>query len=276
MKTLRERMLQEMQFQNYSPRTIATYLSCISRLSKHYNQSPEKIGIDAVKSFLHHSIMGGCSVSFVNQTISAVKLLHEGVLKKKWEPLSIKRPKREKKLPIILSQSEVKSIVEALANIKHRSILILGYSAGLRISEVTNLKVNHIDSKRMQIRVVGAKGKKDRYTILSKSALNLLREYYKVYQPKDWLFTGLNPAKKYSTTSIQRILVKAALKSGVNKKVSYHTLRHCFATHLLEQGTNVQIIQYLLGHSHMSTTSRYLHVQQYRLDQVVSPLDAVL
>jgi len=276
MKTIRERLLQEMQFRNYSPRTVATYLSCLTGLSKHYNESPDKIDLERVKAFLHHSVLNGCSVSFVNQTIGAVKVLHEGVLKRRWEPLSIKRPRREKKLPIILSQQEVKSIVTILPNLKHRSILTLGYSAGLRISEVINLKVNHIDSSRMQIRVVGAKGKKDRYTVLSKSTLDLLRNYYKMYQPKDWLFSGMKPASQYSVSSIRKILKQACEKTRINKKISYHTLRHCFATHLLEQGTSIQIIQQLLGHANIRTTSIYLHVQQYKLDQVISPMDIEL
>ena len=128
----------------------------------------------------------------------------------------------------------------------------------------------------MQIRVVGAKGKKDRYTLLSKSTLDLLRNYYKVYQPKDWLFSGMKPTSQYSTTSIQKIIKRACDKTKINKKISYHTLRHCFATHLLEQGTSIQIIQQLLGHAHISTTSRYLHFQQYRLDQVISPMDVAI
>ena len=276
MKTIRERLLQEMQFRNYSPRTVATYLSCLTGLSKRYNESLDKIDLERVKAFLHHSVLNGCSVSFVNQTIGAVKVLHEGVLKRRWEPLSIKRPRREKKLPIILSQQEVKSIVTILPNLKHRSILTLGYSAGLRISEVINLKVNHIDSSRMQIRVVGAKGKKDRYTVLSISTLDLLRNYYKMYQPKDWLFSGMKPTSQYSVSSIRKILKRACEKTRINKKISYHTLRHCFATHLLEQGTSIQIIQQLLGHANIRTTSIYLHVQQYKLDQVISPMDIEL
>lgn len=276
MKTLRERLLQEMQYRNYSPRTTATYLSCLTKLSKHYNESPDNIDIERVKSFLHHSVINGCSASFVNQTISALKVLHEGVLKREWEPLSIKRPRKEKKLPVILSQQEVQSIVGILVNIKHRALLNIGYSGGLRISEVLNLKVEHIDSKRMQIRIVGAKGKKDRYTLLSKSTLSLLRNYYKAYQPKVWLFYGATTDSPYSATSIGKVLAKACAKANITKPVTYHTLRHCFATHLLEQGTSIQIIQQLLGHTHISTTSTYLHVQQYRFDQVISPMDVTV
>lgn len=275
MKTLRERVLQEMQYRNYSPRTVKTYLSCLVALSKYYNESPDKIDVEKVKRFLHHSILNGCSTSFVNQTISAFKVLQEGVLMKEWNPFCIKRPRREKKLPVILSQEEAKLIVSSLTNIKHRCILAIGYSGGLRISEVINLKVNHIDSKRMQIRIVGAKGQKDRYTVLSKSTLDLLRSYYRVHQPTDWLFYGSDCKTKYSLTSIRKVLLKACAKAKITKTVTYHTLRHCFATHLLEQGTSIQVIQQLLGHANIKTTSKYLHVQQYQIDQVISPFDSI-
>lgn len=275
MKTLREKMLHEMQRRNYSPRTIETYISSIVSLSKHYNKSPDKISLDQVKSYLHHSIMiKGYSTALVNQTISAVKILHKDILKKRWDSLSIIRPKREKRLPVVLSPKEVKAIVNAPVNIKHRAILSLGYSAGLRISEVINLKVEHIDSQRMQIRVVGGKGRKDRNTLLSTSTLELLRGYYKCYHPKHWLIEGHSYGLgQYSTSSIRQVLKRAQIKAGIDKAVTYHTLRHCFATHLLEQGTSLQIIKYLLGHASISTTGVYLHVQQYSLDKVVSPMD---
>jgi len=269
------KMLHEMQRRNYSPRTIASYMSCVSSLSRYYNTSPARISLDQVKSYLHHAIVTkGCSPCFVNQTISAVKILHKDVLGKKWDALSILRPKREKRLPVVLSPQEAKTIVNAPVNIKHRAILTLGYSAGLRISEVINLKVDHIDSQRMQIRVVGGKGRKDRNTLLSKSTLELLRNYYKCYQPKHWLFNGQGPTiTRYSTGSIVKVIKRARIKAGIDKVVTFHTLRHCFATHLLEQGTSLQIIKYLLGHASIRTTGVYLHVQQYSLDKVVSPMD---
>ena len=275
MKTLREKMLHEMQRRNYSPRTIRTYLSCLTSLSKHYNQSPDQISLDQVKTYLHDAVVNkGCSTVLVNQTISAIKILHQDILKKQWDSLSIVRPKKEKRLPVVLSANEVKAILNAPVNIKHKSILTLGYSAGLRIGEVINLKVEHIDSQRMQIRVVGGKGRKDRHTLLSSSTLELLRAYYKRYRPKQWLFEGQGSAMaQYSMTSIRNILKRARTKAGINKAVTYHTLRHCFATHLLEQGTSLHIIQRLLGHAHIGTTSTYLHVQQYSLEKVVSPMD---
>lgn len=277
MKTLQERMLHEMQRRNYSTRTIGSYQSCLKSLSSYYSCPLDEISIDQIKSYLHFYIVErNCSISFINQTISAVKILHHDVLKIGWDTLDIKRPKRPKRLPIVLSKQEALSIVNALDNIKHKAILMVGYSAGLRIGEVINLKAQHIDSKRMQIRIVGGKGKKDRNTILSKTTLAVLRQYYRTYQPKKWLFEGLGATHcQYSTTSISSILHKACFKAGIKKKITFHTLRHSFATHLLEQGTSIYVIQRLLGHSHISTSSMYVHVQQHSLDQVTSPIDTV-
>lgn len=174
---------------------------------------------------------------------------------------------------MVLSPQEAISIVNAPTNIKHKTILHLGYSAGLRVGEVINLKVEDIDSQRMVIRIVLGKGKKDRYSILSSETLLLLRKYYQIYNPSKQMFEGMIPNSKYSAASIRKILLRAQNKVGVTKKITFHTLRHSFATHLLEQGTNLQIIQRLLGHSNISTTNQYLHVRQYTLDKVISPMD---
>jgi site-specific recombinase XerD len=273
MKTLRIQMLQQMQLRNYSPRTIKTYLSCLSSLSKYYGQSPDKISLEKVKGYLHYCITErGASTSVINQTISGIKILYEDVLLQKWNPMVIKRPKREKRLPVILSIDEVKAIIGATVNLKHKAILMIGYSSGLRIGEVIDLRIADIDSKRMQVRVVAGKGKKDRCTLLSASALGLLRKYYTAFRPRVWLFEGYGN-RQYSQSSIRKILKRSCGKSGITKPVVFHSLRHSFATHLLEQGTSVQIIQHLLGHSSPKTTCRYLHVQQYSMDKVVSPID---
>lgn len=273
MNSLRTRYLQEMQRRNYSPRTIETYVSCLKRLSIYYNQSPDTISINQVKEYLHHIIVKDqVSTSLINQTISAVKVLHQGVLGLEWNPIKLIRPRGEKRLPIVLSRQEIQNMLEVTTNLKHKSILTLAYSSGLRMSELLNLEIKDIDSGRMQIRVCLGKGKKDRYTLLSQTTLDLLRVYYKKYQPKHWLFEGLDD-KRYSSTSVQRILKKACFKAGITKHVYLHCLRHSFATHLLEQGVNIQIIQRLLGHSSPRTTCMYLHVQQYSLDNIQSPLD---
>lgn len=273
MSKLRNQLLQEMQYRNYSPRTIESYLSCLTKLSKHFDQCPGKISIDQVKSYLHYYVtQKQASVSFVNQTISIVKLLHVSILKREWDSLTIVRPRREKRLPVVLSREEISQVLSATDNLKHRSILMLAYSSGLRIGEVINLKLHDIDSSRMQVRIIKGKGKKDRYTILSESTLALLRQYYANYRPKIWLFEGPK-FKQYSSSSIQKIFKRSCKKINLNKSVYFHCLRHSFATHLLEQGVNIQILQHLLGHSNPKTTCVYLHVQQYSLDKVTSPLD---
>ena len=273
MSKLRNELLQEMQYRNYSPRTIGSYLSCLSKLSIHFDQCPSKISIDQIKSYLHYYVSKKkASTSFVNQTISVLKLLHVSILKREWDPMTIARPRREKRLPVVLSREEISQMLAATYNLKHRSILMLAYSSGLRIGEVINLKLQDIDSNRMQVRISMGKGKKDRYTILSGSTLKLLRQYYTYYQPRHWLFEG-PMFKQYSTSSIQKIFKRSCKKINLNKAVYFHCLRHSFATHLLEQGVSIQILQHLLGHSNPKTTCVYLHVQQYSLDKVTSPLD---
>jgi integrase/recombinase XerD len=180
---------------------------------------------------------------------------------------------KEKTLPSVLSSEEVIEILKATENIKHRAILMTIYSAGLRISESINLKIRDIDSNRMQIRVEQGKGKVDRYTLLSEKTLLILRQYFKEYRPKVWLFEGLIKGEQYSTRSIQNIFQAAVKKAGITKDVSVHTLRHSFATHLLENGTDLRYIQNLLGHANSKTTEIYTHITTKGFDQIKSPLD---
>lgn len=185
---------------------------------------------------------------------------------------TIDRPRKEKMLPEVLSEEEVVQLLNATENIKHKAILMTIYSAGLRISELINLQIKDIDSKRMQIRVEQAKGKKDRYTLLGKKTLEALRKYVSEYKPKEWLFEGRN-AEKYSATSIKSILRESLVKVGIKKHITVHTLRHSFATHLLEGGTDIRYIQSLLGHSSGKTTEIYTHITTKGFDQIKSPLD---
>ena len=273
MHELQKKLQNEMQLRNYSQRSINTYLACLSRLSDYFNQTLDTITTQQVKDYLHYRVTTHkASVSLVNQTISAYKLLHKDVLGNDYEKINLNRPRREKRLPVILSRDEVNSIIKATKNIKHRAILMVIYSGGLRISEVINLRINDIDSKRMQIRINHAKGHKDRQTILSHKTLKLLREYYSYYRPNYWLFEGWK-GKKYSVSSIQKVFKRSCAKENIEKAVTVHSLRHSFATHLLEQGVSIQIIQRLLGHANAKTTCVYLHVQQYSIDKVLSPID---
>ena len=211
------------------------------------------------------------SVSYQNQCINGIKkfLLFKGI---EVSSLNIERPKKEKQLPAVLTIDEIKAVFNNLTNLKHKTLLSLLYSGGLRIGEALNLKINDIDSKRMVIHIKQAKGKKDRYTLLSHSFLKLLREYYLAYKPKVFLFEGQN-GNKYSNASAQAVLKKSLKNTKITKKVTLHTLRHTFATHLLENGTDIRYIQELLGHSSPKTTMIYTHVTQTSLKNIKNPFD---
>jgi len=268
-------MIQQMQLKGYSERTISTYILCISLLARYYNLSPDLITTDQIRDFIQHCLVERkLSKAWLNQTISALKILYVEVLKREWSRLDIPRPRREKRLPVVLSKDEVKLVLNALRNIKHRSFLMVTYSAGLRVSETRHIRISNIDSSRMLIRIEQSKGNKDRYSVLSPVTLEMLRAYWKIYKPKYWLFEN-KEGKPVPETTAQKIFRNALEKSGVKKKVGIHSLRHSFATHMLEQGVSLPIIQQLLGHKSLKTTSGYLHVQQYSIDAVRSPLDTL-
>jgi site-specific recombinase XerD len=212
------------------------------------------------------------SYGYQNQIINAIKFYYEKVLGRKKEYYNLPRAKRPQKLPTVFSEDEIITLLEQVDNIKHKSILFLIYSAGLRISEAVKMKIADIDSKRNLIHVKGAKGKKDRTTLLSKKLLEMLRDYYKIYKPKEYLFEG-ETGKQYSVSTIQKVFKIALEKSGVKKEATLHTLRHSFATHLLERGTDLRYIQELLGHNSSKTTEIYTHITKKGMDKIVSPLD---
>jgi site-specific recombinase XerD len=275
MKPLREQFIQQMQLKGLSPRTIRNYVECILALALYFNASPDLLTTVQIREYFIYCLeIKKLSKSWMNQTISALKILFVEVLKREWSRLDIPRPRREKKLPLILSREEVLMILNALRNIKHRAILTITYSAGLRVSEARCLKISDIDSARMLVRVEQGKGHKDRYSVLSPITLKLLRVYWKMYRPKHWLFENKDGQPVPESTA-QMIFKNALKKSGVKKKASIHTLRHSFATHMMEQGVSLPIIKDLLGHKSLKTTSGYLHVQQYSIDAVRSPLDTL-
>ena len=275
MSELRNKMIQQMQLKGYSKNTIATYIECLVSLSKHFKTSPDLLSVDQIREYIQYKLTEAkLSKLWMNQTISALKIFFCEVLKRDWDGIDIPRPRREIKLPVVLSKEEVSRIINTPRNLKHKAFLMITYSAGLRLQEACDLKIRHIDSQRMLIRVVQAKGAKDRYTILSPVALNLLREYWKIYKVKEWLFET-KPNQHISSRMAQHIFKDALRKTGINKQVGIHSLRHSFATHLLEQGVSLPIIQQLLGHTSLKTTSIYLHVQQYSVFAVKSPLDTL-
>jgi integrase/recombinase XerD len=276
MSELENKMKFEMELRGYSPKTIKNYLLCVSNFAKHYNMSLELLGENEVRNYLHYSITEKrlCEGT-VNYIHSALRLFYVKILDREWRTEKLKRVKERRKLPVILSQAEVKAILEATENLKHRAALSTIYGAGLRISEAAKLKITDIDSKNMQVIIREGKGKKDRYSLLSQKNLELLREYWKRYKPSDFLFEGKNPSGYISPRTIQKVFYEARDKAGIKKAATVHTLRHSFATHLLEAGTDICYIQRLLGHTSLQTTTIYLHLRRMDLLNIKSPLDTL-
>jgi integrase/recombinase XerD len=258
----------------YSEKTIITYKGLFREFLNYYHAVDlDKIDESMITAFLRYLVMERqVSTSYQNQSINAIKFYYERVLGGKRKVYTVDRPREEKKLPVVLNQDEITNLLNVTGNIKHRAILMMAYSTGLRLGELVNVKLSDIDSGRMQIRVVQAKGKKDRYTLLSVRFLELFNKYIAEYKPKTWCFEGAGGGK-YSTASIQAIMRDSLEKAGIEKKVGIHCLRHSFATHLLENGTDLRYIQILLGHASTKTTEIYTHVTTKGFDQIKSPLD---
>lgn len=265
---------EKLQVLRYSQNTIKTYKQMFQSFLEYFpDKSTDNINKDDILKYQKYLVKEKkVSESYQNQSINAIKFYYEKVLNKKTEYYELERPRRSHKLPVVLSQEEIGEIFSKVENLKHKCILFTIYSAGLRISELINLKISDIDSDRGLINIRGAKGKKDRQTLLSEALLILLRDYYKEYKPKEWLFEG-QKGGQYSVRSIQNILKRASEKAGILKDVSPHILRHSFATHLLEQGTDLRYIQSLLGHNSSKTTEIYTHVSNQSLKKIKSPLD---
>jgi len=268
-----ESLRRELVSRKYSQRTIKAYLYYNEDILRFAKKNPKSISNGDIRNYLFHQVeQRNASASTLNIAINASKFYYGEILKKKFV-YEIKRPKRDKKLPVVLSQNEVLRILSTVSNIKHKVILMLVYSAGLRVSEVVRLKVEDIDTNRKLIHVRGAKGRKDRYTILSDVALETLSLYMKAYQPNNWLFTGAKKTNHLSTRSVGKIFSNACEKAGIKKDVSIHCLRHSFATHLLESGVDLRYVQELLGHQSSKTTEIYTHVSNKNLRAIKSPLD---
>ncbi len=258
----------------YSEHTINVYKTAFTEFINYYSDCEiENISEPMIIDYLRYLVIDRkVSSSYQNQAINSIKFYFERVLGGNRKVYMIERPRGEKTLPVVLNESEISDLLKAAENIKHKAILMTCYSAGLRLSELINIKLKDIDSERMQIRVAQAKGKKDRYSILSPKLLELLRTYFTTYKPKLWLFEG-QTGGQYSTRSIQMIMQEATFKAKIKKKISVHTLRHSFATHLLENGTDLRYIQSLLGHESSKTTEIYTHITTKGFDQIKSPLD---
>jgi integrase/recombinase XerD len=258
----------------YSPNTIRNYCNAFHHLLRLLGDKPvNALQKKHIMSYLLWLMeKQGYSETNVHTSINAIKFYFEQVMKRDKEFYDLPRPKKPFKLPAVLAEEEVSTIIKNIPNIKHRTMIMAGYAAGLRVSEIVNLKITDIDSKRMMIHLKAAKGKKDRMVPLSKKLLETLREYYTEYKPKAFLFEG-QYGEAYSARSVQLILQQAKAKSRVTKKGSVHMLRHSYATHLMEAGTDIRIIQELLGHNSITTTMRYTHVSKKDIGKIESPLD---
>ena len=278
---LRQRMIDDMMLRRLSEKTQIQYVRAVRRFTKFFGQSPELASPEDLRRFQMHLVEAGVSPTTINATITGLRFFFEKTLDRP-EALKKMSPVRApQKLPTVLTSDEVARLLEASPNLKAKAALSVAYGAGLRASEVCHLKVTDIDSDRMILHVEQGKGSRDRNAMLSPALLRLLRAWWREGQrlakmlPGGWLFPGVNPVNPMSTRQLNRFVKLAIKQAGIDKRVSLHTLRHSFATHLLEQKVDIRIIQVLLGHQKLNNTARYAHVATKTLTEVDSPLDAL-
>jgi integrase/recombinase XerD len=270
---LRRRMIEDMTVRNLSPATQRSYVHAVTKFSRFFGRSPDRLDLEDVRAFQVHLVAGGMSWSAFNQTVCALRFFFGVTLGRAGLPERIPHAREPRKLPVVLSADEVVRFLDAVSGLKHRAALTTSYAAGLRVSEVVNLKVTDIDSSRMVIRVEQGKGAKDRYVMLSPQLLGILRSYWRLTRPVRWLFPGRDADHSLHPTVLQGACRSARAAAGLDKRVTMHTLRHSFATHLLESGTDIRIIQALLGHNSLQTTARYTQVTTSTIGQTPSPLE---
>jgi len=274
MTPLREKMIEDLKVRNFSPHTIGAYVRYVARFARHYGKSPYYLGPKEIRKFQIYLINQKASYGTLSQFVSALRFLYGVTLGKSWVIKQLPYPRPPRKLPVILSREQILNFISGIPNIKHRTILTTCYSAGLRVAEASNLRVSDINSTRMVIHVQQGKGKKDRMVPLSVTLLHLLKEYWQVVRPRHWLFpSGTKKDHPITPRSVQRICKRALKAAGIDRGVSIHTLRHSFATHLLEAGTDIRTIQKLLGHRSLQSTQVYTHVAISEVLSTKSPLD---
>lgn len=273
MTPLRAKMIRELELHRKSPRTIGPYVAAVAELAKHYDRSPDTISIEEIREFLHHLItVRKVAYSTCNQKLAGIRFFYRHVLRQ--QDLDLRVPaKRSGRLPEPLSRREIARLLEAADNRKHRVMLMTAYGGGLRVSELVCLKPRDIHSERMLIRVDQGKGRKDRYTLLSPRLLQELRAYWLEFRPQTWLFEGRQPGCHLAVATAQKFFNRAKDRSGIRHGHGIHCLRHSFATHLMEAGVPLPVVQRLMGHTRLTTTSKYLHVTSQHLGRVRSPLE---
>ena len=274
MTPLRQRMIEELSRRNYAERTIKSYIAGVAAFARFHGRSPELLGADEIRKFqLYLRDDKKLSFSSYNTVTCSLRFFYRHVVQKEDVVGIVPFARKERKLPTILSQDEVSAILESIERLQDRVLVTVAYACGLRVSEMATLKVTDIDGKRMLVHVHSGKGKKDRLVPLSASLLELLRAWWKVKRPTEWLFPGMKPGHHVDNRTIQRAVERAAERAGIKKKVTPHILRHCFVTHLLEAGIDLRILQSLLGHTRIGTTFRYHHVSRIDVTATKSPLD---
>lgn len=270
---LRRRMIEDMTVRNLSPATQRSYLHAVSKFSRYFGRSPKRLDLEDVRAFQVHLVSSGISWPALNQTVCALRFFYGVTLGHAEIPERIAYARTPRKLPVVLNADEVVRFLEAVPSLKTRTALTTAYAAGLRASEAVSLKVGDIDSGRMVIRVEHGKGGKDRTVMLSARLLAILRVYWQLARPKEWLFPGRDGTRPIDVQVLHSACRSARTAAGIDKRVTVHTLRHSFATHLLENGTDIRIIQVLLGHNHLSSTARYTKVSNGLIRRTESPLD---
>ena len=278
---LRQRMIEDMRMRKLEPKTRTAYQRAVKKLATFLNRSPDTATVEDLRRFQLYLVDQGTSPMTINATISGLKFFFDVTLGRSELMARMQTVREPQRLPVVLSREEVARLIAAAPNPKSQTALSVAYATGLRVSEVVSLKVTDIDSKRMTLRVEQGKGRKDRYAMLSPLLLERLRAWWRLAHaqgkmlPGGWLFPGLNPVESLTTRQLNRAVHMAAETAKINKRVSMHTLRHSFATHLLEQKVDIRVIQVMLGHKKLETTSIYTHVATEILREVVSPLEAV-
>ena len=270
---LRQRMIDDMTARHFGEKSQKDYIRCVKNLAVFLRRSPETADLEDLRRFRLHLIESSLGVSSVNTAMQALRFFFSVTLDKPGLLKALFRVQGPQKLPMVLTQEEIARLLESASCAKHKAALSVAYGAGLRASEVVSLKVSDIDSARMVLRVEQGKGRKDRHAMLSPMLLDILREWWRIGRPKAWLFPGQNPVNPMTARQLNRICHAAAHVAEIGKGVSLHTLRHSFATHLLEQDIDIRVIQVLLGHAKLNTTALYTRVATSTIRKVMSPLD---
>jgi len=274
---LRRRYIDDLRLRNKSPRTIETYVLRVVQFSRHFGRSPEQLGPDELRAYQQHLLLRRVSWSMFNQSVCALRFLYNVTLARPHLIVHLPFAKRPRLLPVVLSPEEVVRFLAAALPGRDRTLLDVAYSCGLRLKELLGLQVRDIDSARMVLHIRAGKGQKERLVPLSPRLLEVLRAYWREYRPATWLFRGVNkPTEALTGGAVQRICQRTGKRAGLSKRVTPHTLRHSFATHLLEAGVDLLSVQALLGHSHFNTTAKYLHISMRRLAQLPQLLDGLV